>query len=91
MEWLSIALSRHIVVRGLKYAAIVGGILIGINHGEALLNGEFDSGRAIQMALTIVVPYLVSTSSSVSAVLEMRSAGNGENLSTLPGNKQTAK
>jgi hypothetical protein len=69
-DWLHIAFSPPVVRRGLKYAVFVGGILIGINHGDAILRQEVDSGRLTQMALTVLVPYLVSTSSSVSAIRE---------------------
>lgn len=67
-DWLRIAFSPPVVARGLKYAVIVGGILIAINHGDAILRQEVDSGRLAKMALTVLVPYLVSISSSVSAI-----------------------
>ena len=69
-DWLQIALSPPVVRRGLKYAVFVGGILIAINHGDAILRQEVDSGRLAKMALTVIVPFLVSTSSSVSAIRE---------------------
>ncbi|MBW2241818.1 MAG: nitrate/nitrite transporter NrtS [Deltaproteobacteria bacterium] len=50
------------------YAVIVGAILISINHGDALLRGELDSTRLLKMGLTVLVPYTVSTLSSVSAL-----------------------
>jgi len=71
-EWLQIAAQPKTVVRGLKYAVLVGAVLILINHGNALLAGDVDRGRLWQMALTVVVPYLVSTFSSVGATLEAR-------------------
>jgi hypothetical protein len=69
-DWLQIAFSPPVVRRGLKYAVFVGGILIAINHGDAILRQDVDSGRLAKMALTVLVPYLVSTSSSVSAIRE---------------------
>jgi hypothetical protein len=72
-EWLHIACRRSIVMRGLKYGAVVGLILILINHGNALVEGSIDTTRLIQMLLTVLVPYCVSTASSVSAVMEHRS------------------
>ena len=39
-EWLQLATSASVVRRALAYAVVVGLILIGINHGEALLRGE---------------------------------------------------
>ena len=50
------------------YAIVVGAILIAINHGDALLAGQLDGGRLFRMALTVLVPYAVSTLSSVEAM-----------------------
>lgn len=71
-EWLCIAFDRRTVVRGLKFAVVVGAALIAINHGDALLAGRIDRTRVLKMALTVAVPYLVSTFSSVGATLEHR-------------------
>ena len=54
--------------RALGYAVVVGAILIAINHGDALLRGEVDGVRALKMGLTVLVPYVVSTLSSVQAL-----------------------
>lgn len=67
-SWIAVATRPSVVRRGLMYAVIVGAILIAINHGDALLRGEFSVGRLLKMALTITVPYLVSTLSSVGAI-----------------------
>lgn len=76
-RWLAVATERAIVVRACKFAVVVGAILIGINHGDALLAGEADAVRWFKMGLTVLVPYAVSTLSSVGAVLEQRDrAGN---------------
>jgi hypothetical protein len=64
----SIAFSREVVLRALKVAAVVGCILIAINHGDALLTGEVDGVRLSKMLLTLIVPYAVSTYSSVGAI-----------------------
>ena len=71
-EVLEIAGRRSVVLRGLKYAFVVGIILIMINHGDALLQGQVDGRRLLKMALTVMVPYLVSTFSSVGALLESK-------------------
>lgn len=71
-EWLQIALEPETVLRGLKFALVVGAILIGINHGDALMAGELDARRLLKMGLTVTVPYLVSTFSSVGATLQAR-------------------
>jgi hypothetical protein len=53
-------------------AAIVGPILIAINHGDAILRGDMSLPRFGRMLLTILVPYTVSTISSVAAIREQR-------------------
>ena len=67
-SWLEVASSASVVRRALGYAAVVGAILIAINHGDALLRGEVDGVRWLKMGLTVLVPYTVSTLSSVSAI-----------------------
>ena len=58
--------------RALKYAVVVGPVLIVINHGEALLEGHCGNGRLCSIGLTMVVPYLVSTFSSVGTMRQVR-------------------
>ena len=66
--WLSVAVRPQVVGRALLYGIVVGGILIAINHGDALLRGDIDAVRSIKMILTPLVPYAVSTLSSVGAI-----------------------
>ncbi len=73
-DWLRIATTKPIVVRGLKYGLIVGSLLIVINHGNAFIDGTVDSARVIQMMLTLLVPYCVSTASSVGAIFDHRNS-----------------
>ena len=65
---LQLATSPNVVRRALGYAVVVGAILIAINHADALARGEFDLIRGIKMGLTVLVPYTVSTLSSVQAL-----------------------
>ena len=58
------------VRRALVFAVVVGSVLVVINHGHALLRGEVDAGRGLRMGLTLLVPYVVSTLSSVLALRE---------------------
>jgi len=67
-DWWQLATSAPVVRRALGYAVVVGAILIAINHGDALLRGELETGRLLKMGLTVLVPYTVSTLSSVSAL-----------------------
>jgi hypothetical protein len=69
--WLRVALQPSVLRRGLVYAIIVGSVLVGINHGDAILRRDLDGGRLLRIALTVVVPYLVSTFSSVGAIREL--------------------
>jgi hypothetical protein len=67
-EWLAVASRRDVVRRALIVAAVVGTILITINHADALWRGDISSKRIWQMGLTYLVPYCVSTYSSASAL-----------------------
>lgn len=69
-EWCALVGRRTVVLRGLKFAVVVGAILIAINHGDTLLRGELDSVSYAKMAMTVVVPYVVSVFSSVGAIIE---------------------
>ncbi len=75
--WLATALDPTIVRRAIRYTAVVGAILIGINHGDTILNGSHDASRVLKMGLTVLVPYFVSTFSSVGAMRTMASTQPG--------------
>lgn len=70
--WLNCACEPNVVRRARKYALIVGIILILINQGDVLMSGELSARTIIKMALTMLVPYIVSTCSSVGALCEAR-------------------
>lgn len=63
--WFEIAFRRSICLRAIKVGVIVGTILMVINHGDTLLNGNITAGTAMKIALTYLVPYVVSTYASV--------------------------
>ena len=65
---MQLAASRSVVRRACSIALVVGTVLVAINHGDALLQGDVTPGRWLRIMLTIVVPYCVSTYSSVSAL-----------------------
>jgi len=73
--WLKIALEPAVVRRALGYAVVVGAILIIINHFDALLRWDVTPVRLLKMGLTMIVPYAVSTLSSVAAIRELRPDG----------------
>ncbi len=67
-KYLSIALSNEVAVTALRLALVVGTILAIINHGAEILQGTLTKGNIYQIALTYLVPYSVSTYSSVKAI-----------------------
>ncbi len=67
---LRIAVRRAVVLRATRVALVVGVILIAINQGDLLLAGEVSVTTWLKIGLTPLVPYLVSTFSSVAAILE---------------------
>ena len=74
---LAIAAEPKVVRRALAYAVVVGAILITINHGDALLRWmtlreRIPAARLWRMGLTVLVPYVVSTFSSVAAIRDVR-------------------
>ena len=70
-EWLQLAFSGPVRRRALRIMLVVGAILITINHGDAILRGDVDGARLARILLTLAVPYIVSTVSSVAAMREM--------------------
>ena len=50
-------------------------ILIAINHGHAIVAGDVDVPRGLRIALTVLVPYVVSTVSSVAAARDAAREG----------------
>lgn len=67
-DWLHTAIKPQVVRRGLLYAVFVGSLLVAINHGDAIARRKVTPTRLWKIGLTIVVPYLVSTMSSVGAM-----------------------
>ena len=65
-----LACEARVVRRALGFAVVVGSVLIAINHGDAILGGEVSARRCLKMGLTVLVPYAVSTLSSVMAMRE---------------------
>ena len=66
--FLALALTRGVVLSALRIALVVGSILALINHGGAILELSFTRGSLLQIVLTYMVPYSVSTYSSVRAL-----------------------
>ena len=64
----ALSLQGPVVRRALAFSFTVGPVLVAINHGDALLGGEMDTRRWLKIGLTMLVPYAVSTLSSVLAL-----------------------
>ena len=71
-DLLALCFSRSVVRRATYSAIIVGSILIIINQSNALLHGDLDYMLLARIALTMIVPYVVSTVSSVTTIQELR-------------------
>lgn len=69
LRWFSLAIEIKTLKRSIKVAVIVGTILMLINHGDILLYGDIEVHHMLKIILTYLVPYLVSTYSSVESKL----------------------
>ena len=76
--WPALALAGPVVRRALIFAVVVGSVLVAINHGDALLRGEVSGGRWLRIGLTVLVPYVVSTLSSVLALRDAAGGSGGD-------------
>jgi hypothetical protein len=66
--FLSLAFSPGVVKSAVKVSLLVGTILALINHGEAILALSLPRENLVQILLTYLVPYCVSTYSAVRAL-----------------------
>ncbi|NRA60448.1 MAG: nitrate/nitrite transporter NrtS [Psychrobium sp.] len=67
--WLSTALEPRLLRRSLTVSAIVGTILMIINHGDVIFLGHISMLHVFKIALTYLVPFMVSTYSGVASKL----------------------
>ena len=70
-EWLKSATHPATMRRAWATSLMVGTLLIAINHGHAIIAGQITRERIFQMFLTVIVPYVVSTASSVATRHEL--------------------
>ncbi len=75
-SFLSVAMRPDVVRRSAKVGAIVGTILVSINQGDAILGLREADDLLWKIPMTYMVPYLVSSYASVSAILGAEQAGN---------------
>ena len=86
-ELVKIATERNVIFRSIKIAAIVGTVLMIINHYDAILAGEISGRRIFQICLTYLVPFSVSTISSTLQKLDsMNSIKNKQEKLILVNN-----
>ncbi len=64
---LNIACQPKVIRTATRFALIVGPILVAINHGDAIISGSMHTETWLKSGLTMIVPYIVSTLSSISA------------------------
>ncbi len=75
---LETAQRPEVIRTALRFAVVVGPILVFINHGDAIIAGTMTSTDWLKSALTMVVPYTVSTLSSISAYYSCRSNSDAD-------------
>lgn len=68
--FFQIAVDRSVRRRAFRIALVVGCVLALINHGERLVTMSLDGVSVAKIGLSFLVPYCVSTYSSVLAVRE---------------------
>ncbi|MDQ6987042.1 MAG: nitrate/nitrite transporter NrtS [Mariprofundaceae bacterium] len=64
---IKIATRWEVIRTATKFALIVGPVLALINHGDAIFAGTMQMLDWLKVGLTMIVPYTVSTLSSISA------------------------
>jgi hypothetical protein len=66
-NWLHLAGKPPVVKRATVMTVVVGSILTVINHAPAIVHGRLTRLDVAEICLTLIVPYTVSTISSVAA------------------------
>lgn len=70
LGFLDLAMRRSAVLRAVKVSLFVGSILAVVNHADIVFAGNANASTFLKIALTYLVPYGVSTYSSVGAIRE---------------------
>ncbi|MDJ1006210.1 MAG: nitrate/nitrite transporter NrtS [Paracoccaceae bacterium] len=68
--WYRLAIRPRVVKRAALMALVVGHVLGAINHGHSILAGTMTGSDWARFGLTFLVPYCVSTLSSILAIRE---------------------
>ena len=67
-NFFNLAVSGQVVRTAIKVSIVVGTILVFINQGSAIVRMSLSNENLLQALLTYLVPYCVSTYSSVRAI-----------------------
>ena len=67
-DFLRLAKRQEVRTRAFKVSLVVGSILALINHSDSFFTGKLEVHHSFQIIATFLVPYLVSTYSSVRAI-----------------------
>ncbi|KXX67092.1 nitrate/nitrite transporter NrtS [Flammeovirga sp. SJP92] len=68
---LKLIFSAKVIKTATKLSLIVGTILGLINHGEDIISNTLSNKQIVQILTTYLVPYIVSTYSSVKALSDL--------------------
>lgn len=75
-KWLRVARQPAVLKRSAIVCFLVGSILVAVNLGPQLIAGAFSPTLLVQVVLTYLVPFVVSTATSVAALGPPDSAGH---------------
>ena len=75
-SFIDLATTAQVIKTAFRISLIVGSILALINHGEGIVNLTLSTHNIIQILLTYLVPYGVSTYSGVKALQAQQSQPN---------------
>lgn len=75
-EFLLYCTSKYCVRRSIKVSLIIGTILALLNHFDAIINNTLTRINIIQIVLTYLVPYMVTTYGSASEAVRMTKEKN---------------
>ncbi len=64
-EYIPYLKQPKVVKRGLYFSLVVGSILVCINQGDHIVQGNWENVSVLKIVLTYMVPYIVSCLSSV--------------------------
>ena len=83
-SFINLATTAQVVKTAIRISLIVGSILALINHGEGIVNLSLSTHNIIQILLTYLVPYGVSTYSGVKALQSQQSQPNRTTSNDVP-------